>query len=198
MSNDIQFLSAAARQPVPWKNGGGVTREVARDSRSREAPDFDWRVSIAEVALAGAFSSFPGCHRLIAIIRGEGMGFEAPGEPARMLSPRAVHSFSGEVDVSATLPFGPVTDLNLIYRPAAVKASMRFESGARRWRPASHQRVILLNVAASPLTGRANAQPMELGVLDGVLATSAAEIVVESIKLPYAVIEIEELERNGG
>jgi environmental stress-induced protein Ves len=190
MSQDIQFLRAAARQPVPWKNGGGVTREVARDPGSNDTQGFDWRVSIAEVALAGPFSLFRGCQRHIAIIAGDGMGFvTAAGE--RMLKPREVHAFSGEEDVSATLPFGPVSDLNLIYRAANVQGSMRFGSGAGRWVSSPGHRVILLNVGSSALAGSAGGRPMELQPLDGVLAMAGAEISVASPEF-HAVIEIRE------
>ena len=53
-----------------WKNGGGVTREIARDP-----PDgpWRWRLSIAEVASDGAFSAFPGLSRILTVIEGSGV-----------------------------------------------------------------------------------------------------------------------------
>ena len=47
----------------PWRNGGGVTRELA--SSPEGVDDFDWRVSIAEVTASGDFSRFPGVDRTI-------------------------------------------------------------------------------------------------------------------------------------
>ena len=50
-----RLLRAAERRAEPWKNGGGVTREVAACGAEVETGDFDWRVSIAEVAAPGPF-----------------------------------------------------------------------------------------------------------------------------------------------
>ncbi len=46
----IRVLRAADRIAAPWKNGGGITREVAICRRARVSTIFDWRVSIAECA----------------------------------------------------------------------------------------------------------------------------------------------------
>ena len=40
---------------APWRNGGGVTREVAVDGPG--AQDFEWRISIADVNEPGPFSA---------------------------------------------------------------------------------------------------------------------------------------------
>lgn len=64
---------------MPWKNGGGTTREVT--SGTVHAPlasmesevGFDWRVSVADVDVGGAFSAFPGIDRVITLVEGEGM-----------------------------------------------------------------------------------------------------------------------------
>jgi environmental stress-induced protein Ves len=40
---------------APWKNGGGVTREVAAFPAGAGLDAFVWRVSIADVAQAGPF-----------------------------------------------------------------------------------------------------------------------------------------------
>ncbi|MFQ9621820.1 MAG: HutD family protein [Enterobacteriaceae bacterium] len=41
---------------MPWKNGQGVTREVARYP---EAGEYDWRISLATIRQPGPFSAFP-------------------------------------------------------------------------------------------------------------------------------------------
>lgn len=51
---------------VPWKNGGGITREVASGTvkaptASAEITDgFDWRVSVADVDAEAPSPPFPG------------------------------------------------------------------------------------------------------------------------------------------
>ena len=57
---DVRILRAADRVPAAWKNGGGVTREVASWPEQAGLDGFDWRISLAEVAAGGPFSVFPG------------------------------------------------------------------------------------------------------------------------------------------
>jgi uncharacterized protein len=56
---------------VAWRNGGGVTREVAVAGSGGQ--DFEWRISIADVNAAGPFSAFPGIERIITLLDGERM-----------------------------------------------------------------------------------------------------------------------------
>ena len=63
----------------PWKNGGGVTREVLRHE---EMGFMHWRISIADVASEGPFSAFPGLKRILTVIEGKGMWLERPKGPA--------------------------------------------------------------------------------------------------------------------
>ena len=54
MTGALEILPAALRTPVAWKNGGGVTREIAALPRGAGLNHFEWRVSTAEVRSAGA------------------------------------------------------------------------------------------------------------------------------------------------
>src|SRR5665647_2813187 len=54
---------------IPWRNGGGVTREVVASGGS-DPQDFDWRISIADVSQSGPFSAFPGVDRVITLVEG--------------------------------------------------------------------------------------------------------------------------------
>ena len=51
----------------PWKNGGGVTREIIRWP---ETGNYDVRVSLAEVERDGPFSTFPGYIRWTVLVAG--------------------------------------------------------------------------------------------------------------------------------
>jgi environmental stress-induced protein Ves len=53
---------------VPWKNGLGVTREIAVEPVGASMDDFLWRVSIADVDTASPFSTFPGIDRTIVLL----------------------------------------------------------------------------------------------------------------------------------
>ena len=41
---------------APWRNGGGVTFEIAREPQGEGA--FEWRLSLAQVDRTGPFSDF--------------------------------------------------------------------------------------------------------------------------------------------
>jgi len=117
----VRILPATARVAVPWRNGGGVTREIAADRAAGRAagpagaPDFTWRVSAAEVAADGPFSAYPGYHRILTVVTGEGLELTVDGT-AHEVCPHEPFAFPGGAQTSCRLLGGPVTDLNVISR----------------------------------------------------------------------------------
>lgn len=115
---------------VPWKNGGGVTREVASGAmRAPLAPadpvdGFDWRVSVADVDAQGPFSSFPGIDRVITLVEGEGMVLTVDGtrQPVAQLAP---FSFSGDAATDCELKAGAVRDMNVMTRRGRATAQVQ-------------------------------------------------------------------------
>ena len=69
--DSIEWLPAAQRREVPWKNGGGLTREVLASPAAAGLERFDWRISTAEVRVAGPFSAFPGIERTLCVLEGK-------------------------------------------------------------------------------------------------------------------------------
>lgn len=111
----MRLLRAADRIATPWRNGGGVTREVAAWPPGAGLDAFDWRVSLADVAADGPFSAFPGVDRVLTVIAGDGLVLEIDGRPAP-LAPGAPLAFPGEAVVEARLTAGPIRDLNVMVR----------------------------------------------------------------------------------
>jgi uncharacterized protein len=130
----MEIIRYAGLKAQPWPNGGGVTREVAafhsspaETSAAPAAPaapgqdaGWQWRVSIADVSKAGAFSPFPGMDRLLTVVDGDLLllnvdGVEHPLEKYRPFR------FSGDAASSSTLPTGDVRNLNVITRSGAFK-----------------------------------------------------------------------------
>jgi environmental stress-induced protein Ves len=111
---------------MSWRNGGGVTHELVRRP---EEGEFDWRLSVAEVAADGPFSSFPGRDRILVLLSDAGMDLHVRGsgaaEAIALRWPFAVHRFPGEATIDATLPDGPTTDLNLMWRRDRFDATVR-------------------------------------------------------------------------
>ena len=167
-----KHLPASARAAVPWKNGGGITREVARDVQSGSDGTFRWRVSIAEVSKEGPFSRFPGYRRIISVIRGQGMELREAGRGATVLQPFHPYAFDGDADVYGALPSGPVSDLNVIFQPRAVRASMHFTEQGGEFRAETDSTMLILNMDPRALECSAGGQYMFLAGWDAVLATS--------------------------
>jgi environmental stress-induced protein Ves len=106
--------------PVPWRNGGGVTRELLA------WPDpTDWllRVSVADIHASAAFSAYPGIDRWFAVLDGGAVCLDTTGtEPKELtaLHP-ALHAFSGDADTHCTA-LGPATrDFNLMARRSHIR-----------------------------------------------------------------------------
>lgn len=100
---------------VPWKNGLGMTREVAN---AHEADGtMLWRVSLATVDRDGPFSDFTGYRRIIMLLEGNGMtlDFGKHGR-AEMDAPFVPVPFDGAWPTTATLHDGPTRDLNVVTR----------------------------------------------------------------------------------
>lgn len=97
---------------MPWRNGGGSTREVAR--APTEGEDFAWRVSVARIEADGPFSRFPGIDRTLWLLAGAGMELRMDGALTRLTERFASVRFGGEAEVTARLLAGPTDDLNVM------------------------------------------------------------------------------------
>ncbi len=103
---------------TPWKNGGGITHEIARiESGGRLV----WRLSVAEVDTDGPFSRFDGLMRILTVIEGAGLTLAAPGGDIAALPRRPVR-FPGDLPVEGRRIAGPVRDLNVIFDPGLIEA----------------------------------------------------------------------------
>jgi environmental stress-induced protein Ves len=109
---------------MPWKNGAGSTREYFRE------PAIDWRLSVAEVASDGPFSTFPGLDRALVLLSGRGMELTSAEWTVRLTSPLRCFEFPGDLPISATLVDGPTTDLNVMWRRDVLRADAVVRVGA--------------------------------------------------------------------
>lgn len=121
----LLHLRAADRAASPWRNGGGVTREVMVSPAGADLATFDWRVSIADVASDGPFSVFPGIDRRMAVLTGTGIRLAVEGAAAIDLAPGDPPAvFSGDARTSGHLIDGPIRDLNVMTRRGVAFARM--------------------------------------------------------------------------
>ena len=113
----MRVIRIADLTPKPWKNGGGTTTEVMVSPRGAGFDDFDWRLSVADVASDGPFSLFPEIDRTLTLIQGNGLVMTMGGEaPLTLTTASAPLSFPGDVPVFASLVDGPIRDFNVMTR----------------------------------------------------------------------------------
>lgn len=135
----MTLIRAASLVASPWKNGGGVTREIAAyypegTSLGAALDAFVWRVSVADVGAAGPFSCFPGIDRTLVLLSGAGMTLAEAGGARQVLdTPLARADFAGETAVDATLHDGATRDFNLMTRRSAVRGALSV------WRAGRHR-----------------------------------------------------------
>jgi len=170
------ILRAADRVAVPWKNGGGLTREVAAHPPQSDLGNFDWRVSLAEVRRGGPFSSFPGVDRHMAVISGRLELAISSRDTLSLSSDTAPLSFPGEVPVYAEPRPEPVTDLNVMTRRGRFVASLtRCRVAQTRVRLEAETTLLL---ALAPLTLRAASIDANLSALDAARFSANAETLL--------------------
>ncbi|WNG40665.1 HutD family protein [Archangium violaceum] len=121
----MRRLGPSDYRDMPWKNGGGVTRELLKLPHPSEPARFLARLSIASVAASGPFSVFPGIERTILVLEGAGMALSLGGAPEVVLDPRSPpFVFPGEAETHCRLLAGPVRDFNLMVERALAEATL--------------------------------------------------------------------------
>lgn len=122
----MRILRASDYRSMPWKNGGGVTTEIAVSPHGAGLDDFDWRVSMARVETGGPFSVFTGIDRTLSILDGEGMRLAIAGrEPVELTRSSEPLFFPADAATEALLPAGPITDLNVMTRRGRARHTVR-------------------------------------------------------------------------
>ncbi|PTD19370.1 HutD/Ves family protein [Sphingomonas fennica] len=171
-----RLLRARDRVAVPWKNGGGVTREIRAHPPGAGMGDFQWRFSMAEVAAAGPFSIFPGVDRILAVLAGElRLAGEAIGE--RTITPESPpFAFAGDVAMDGTPIGGAVIDLNAMVRRDRYRAEMT-RLGAGLHAVAAPFAIL---IALGPIEATAGGRAFRLDRHDGLDLDGEAEVRIEN------------------
>ncbi|MBI5270393.1 MAG: HutD family protein [Burkholderiales bacterium] len=120
----IHFVHLDDVPPQPWRNGGGVTRELLAWSPDGPAAEWALRVSVADIDRDGPFSAFPGIDRHFAVLEGEGVVLGEPGAERLLTASTAPWSFAGESAPACRLRLGPTRDLNLMVRRAGGRGTL--------------------------------------------------------------------------
>lgn len=170
----VTILRAADRTAVPWKNGGGVTREIAARPEDAGTEEFGWRVSLAEVAGDGPFSEFPGVDRTLTLAEGAGMELTVSGVPRRVDERYAPCDFPGDEPTGCRLLDGPVVNFNVMYRRGRVAADTAVVRGSLSLAPAPDA-VLVVVALDGPARLEHPGGSVELGPHDAALVEGPQE-----------------------
>lgn len=121
----MRRLGPADYRDMPWKNGGGVTRELVKLPHPSDPTRFLARLSIATVGASGPFSVFPGVDRTLMILDGAGVALTVEGTREVVLDRRLQpFAFPGEAEIHCRLLGGVVRDFNLMVDRAVARSSL--------------------------------------------------------------------------
>jgi uncharacterized protein len=112
-------IAAASFISFAWKNGRGITTDIAAEYLPGSAPgDWAgtiWRLGHTSIPVPGPFSDLAGFERCQLVLRGRGLHLRGPGGFERTLAfPDSPVRYPGEGPIEADLADGPVEVLNLI------------------------------------------------------------------------------------
>ncbi|MBB6011514.1 hypothetical protein HNR59_000859 [Aquamicrobium lusatiense] len=131
----MKIARRADHKRMAWKNGQGLTEEVAAFPAGSDTDSFDWRLSIAHVGADGPFSVFAGIDRTIALLDGPGLALDLPeGKTIELRPDGAPFAFPGDWTISSRNTGGPTIDLNIMTRRGRCSHEMQrltLEPGAR-------------------------------------------------------------------
>lgn len=142
--------------PQPWKNGGGITRDLLAWP---EPANWQLRISVAEVARGGPFSAYPGVQRWFAVVQGAGVLLQFADKTTKLNTDSEPLPFDGADAPGCELVAGATLDLNLMAQQQAGSARMARAVPGVAW------------IDPAPLRAVFTARPVEL-ILDGRLVAT--------------------------
>ncbi len=188
MALRIRHLPQAKYRTVPWRNGGGVTSEIAVEPEGAAVDSrFLWRLSLARIDRSGPFSAFDGYDRTIALITGAGMvlNFGERGS-ARVDKPMQPLAFSGEWAPGCALIAGPTEDFNVMTDRQRIRHRVeRLEASASARPLQMAPTLAVFTVGGGKLS--VDGGPMDLGARDTLIVEGASELTLASTGLALSV-----------
>lgn len=103
----ITPLDPARYLRTPWKNGGGVTTDIAFEGDV-------WRFGRTPITAPGPFSDYTGFDRLQVLVAGSGLVLQTPSGEIDVRRPFQPVRFAGETPIVSELECGPVEVVNLM------------------------------------------------------------------------------------
>ncbi|WP_157959733.1 HutD/Ves family protein [Devosia submarina] len=168
---------------TPWKNGGGITREIVSTLDDGGGADFLWRVSIATISASGPFSLFDNVDRTIAVLSGNGIRLSHPAGTTELTTSAPPYAFVGETPIFAHVIEGETTDLNAMSLRHSFHHEMQRHLVSKETilRTTAHQSVI---VFGGPMTVHYYGEAHAVAALDAVTGIAQDSILTLNVSEP--------------
>lgn len=185
------LLDPALYRRTPWKNGGGVTIDIAGAYRPGADPagwdGMIWRFGRTRIERPGPFSDLSGYDRILAVAEGRGLVLHPEGRaPLDARLPFAPVRFAGEWKIASELTQGPVGVINLIADRASCAIDLTFPAEGSAAGVAGTPCIVLalddcvLAIGAQPMPVKrdfalqfASAAPIEISLRSGRVAIAS-------------------------
>lgn len=128
----IEVIRASDYREQPWKNGGGLTREIAVAFSDDESTSVLWRVSLATIDRDGPFSEYRGYDRTIVALDADTAELDVDGTLI-VLERGRPHEFRGEAHVACRLRGSATRDLNAMTLRDAFVHDVEIVTSAQRF-----------------------------------------------------------------
>jgi uncharacterized protein len=126
----VQVIDVNRVAAVPWRNGGGVTRELLAWP---DGSDWHCRISVADITADGPFSAFPGIERWFAVLEGDGVVLHFADHRDALDGTSPPLHFDGAAAPQCSLQGGATRDLNLMLRRGTGNGMMQRVHGDEEW-----------------------------------------------------------------
>lgn len=169
-ANTVHRVRLHDAAPQPWRNGGGITRELLAWALQGHARGSDaaaaWtlRVSVADIARDGPFSAFPGVDRCFAVLEGQGVVLTLDGSEHSLTPTEPPLRFDGALAPGCRLIDGPTRDLNLMVQQRDGSAAMAAALPGTAWTHSGPWRGLYTHGPATVDFGE-GPEPLEAGTL---------------------------------
>jgi environmental stress-induced protein Ves len=185
----ITRLDPAAYRRTPWKNGGGVTIDIA-DAYAPGAAAGSWsgmlwRLGRTRIVEPGPFSDLTGYDRILTVIGGRGLVLEIAGGAALdVREPFRPVRFAGEDRITSRLEAGPVAVFNLMSdRSHAIDVTIMSGQGTRKLDAAIN---IVYAIEDSEVV--VGGQPFALKVDEALRSDEAGELTLRAGRIALSTI----------
>lgn len=168
----ITRLDPSQYRRTPWKNGGGVTVDIAEQ-------DGVWRFGRTPITAPGPFSDYAGFDRLQVLVGGSGLALDTPDGEIDVRRPFEPVRFAGETRITSRLEAGPVEVVNLIGARAKVRIALTVlrADDALTIEPGTHLAYAAHGAAALAIDGT----PHRLAADHALRVEASSSTVVEGI-----------------